>query len=135
MVTFFTAVLAVSVAGLVSLLLVKRLEILTGWTLFGRLRPDGFFHSLFVFFERTLPAIIRYFAFVFGRFVQRHFQRVVAWFILHVERKLERVLHIVRSRTAPPTGKGEVSSFLRAVAEHKSKLVNDVPMKRAIFDE
>ncbi len=135
MVTFFTAMLSVSLVGIISLLAVKRFELATGKVLFGRARPDGFFRKFFIFMERVLPAIIRYFIVSFGRYVRSHFQRSVAWVVLHVERLLERVLHTVRTRTTPPPGKGEVSSFLRAVAEHKSKLVHSAPMDRAIFDE
>jgi len=100
-----------------------------------RLRANNFFHTFFVFMERVLPTTIRYCIVMSARFVRTRVQRVVAWIILHIERKLERVLHTVRERTTPPPGKGEVSSFLRAVADHKTKLLHSAPMDRAIFDE
>lgn len=129
--------LGISVIGLFGLLLLKRFEIATGRVVFGRLRPKrgGLLYKGGVFFERVLPTTIRYIVVMSARKVNRNFHRLVAWSIFHFERLLEKVLHTVRERTAPPQGRGEASSFLRAVADHKRKLLHQAPLERAIFDE
>jgi hypothetical protein len=137
MVTFFTATLVVSLVGLTGLLSLKRFEIATGRIVFGRLRPKrgGVLHKVGVFFDRVLPATLRYIVVMFFRSIRKTFHRLAAWTILHVERMLEKVLHTVRERTAPTQNRGEASSFLRAVADHKRKLLHQPMVERAIFDE
>ena len=137
MVTFFTTTLVISLVGLVGLISVKRFEITTGRVVFGRLRPKqrGLLHRVFVFIERVLAAIIRYFIVMSYRWVRSHIQRSIAWIILHVERALEKWLHIVREKTTVRPGRGEASSFLRAVADHKTKLLSGSKAERAIFED
>ncbi len=137
MVTVLTATLIVSTMGCVGLLLLKRFELATNRVVFARLRPKqgGVVNRTGVFIERVLPLIIRYFFVSFGRFVRRQFRRLLAWVTLHVEKTLERVLHTVRERSRPRRDRGEASSFLRAVADHKRTVLHQPGIERAIAED
>lgn len=138
MVIFLIALLCVSVAGLVSLIAIKRWEMRSGKLVMGTLRPKAgaVLGEGLHFVEQGLPHAAR-------RMLRRAyivawvlFHRAVAWAVLHVERVLERTLHTLRHHTNEERVEGDVSPFLREVAEHKKQLQERSGEKRsAIYEE
>ncbi len=137
MALFFSISLGVSATGLVLLLVLKRHELRTGRMFLARMRPQrgGVAHSGVMFVEHVLPSLvvssIKQF-FVATRLAAR---AALARGILLFEHVLQRMLLFVRDMTQPPQGGGPASAFLREVAEHKRKLLEQKLDKRAIFDE
>lgn len=137
MVTFLTTLLLVSIAGLVSLIVIKRWEMTTGKIILGGIRPGAgrLLGEGLSFVEQGLPAFAR-------RLIRRAYaasrlllQQTVAWSVLHVERLLEKTLHTLR-HTTQERGEGEASAFLREVAEHKKSLLEQSGKERgAIYEE
>jgi hypothetical protein len=126
MVLFFTILLAISIAGMLGLIYVKRYELRTGNMLFAGVRPrlGAFFHEALIWVERILPALAR----IYGRRAWKAFRvflhRTIASIILAVEQGLEYTLRALQTRTQPKPGNTQASSFLREVAEHKKKLIS-----------
>lgn len=127
MVTFFTVTLVVSIAGMMSLLVLKRYELSSGRVLLGRARPavGNFFHRGLSWFEYVLPGLVR----VGVKRLYSTMRRVVhvwaARLAVTAEQWLERTLQRVRHTTAQPQSGHQSSAFLREVAEHKKKLMQD----------
>jgi hypothetical protein len=132
-----TIILGVSIAGLLSLLALKRREMKSGRVIFGSVRPGlrKFFHTILVFVEQVIPAFSKRVLHNAFRLMRGGLERVIARAILMFEYMLEHVLHRVRQTSHPPQGSGEVSNFLREVAAHKRALLKRAPSKRAIFEE
>ncbi len=137
MVLFFTVTLCVSIAGVVLLLTLKRFELATGRTLFVFARPGvhGLFRRTLVFIEHTLPILFRLGARRLWRWIKVLLQRTLARAIFIFEHLLERMLHTVREKTQGTRASGEVSPFLREVAEHKKNLQKRSVRERMILDE
>jgi hypothetical protein len=137
MVTLLTVLLGISIVGLISLVVIKRWELSRGTVVMGRVRPAAglVLGESLNFIEHHLPALV-------WRGLRRSFivvrvlvQRLVAWTVIHIERWLERSLSFLRGATQLP-GDGEVSGFLREVAEHKKALQKSSKKKRnAIYEE
>lgn len=111
---------------MITLLSLKRYELRTHRVFFAPARPGlgTFFAGALVWLERVLPALI-------AREVRRGYawaraqlRAAIAWGIIATERALERTLYVVRRKTSVPRH-GEASPFLREVAEHKKKLLED----------
>ena len=138
MAAFFSVTLAISIVGLVLLLVVKRYEMTTGHVVMAGLRPrlDRFFHRALVLLERGVPAAL--YALV-GRVLgamRTRTKHALARAILLFEYYLERTLHIVRQKSqARSHGDGASSQFLQEVAAHKQKLLRRSPKNRAIFED
>ena len=137
MAAFFSLTLAVSIVGLVLLLVLKHYEMTTGHRMLGGLRPrlDRFFHHTLMFVERGAPGALRTLLLRLGRAVRRGAQQVLARAILLFEYNLERILHVVRQKSQAPPSEGGASHFLQEVAAHKQKLLRRSPKNRAIFEE
>jgi len=127
MVLFFTVLLAISIAGLVSLLALKRWELRTGNILLAGVRPhvSEASHRVLVWIERVLPHLIT-------QLVRRGvnegrvlIHRGVAYSLLWAEQGLERILANLRGVTERPRSNKEASAFLREIAEHKRQLVSE----------
>lgn len=136
MVLFFTAGLAISILGMVGLLVFKRYELQSGKVIFASARPavGDFFKQALWWVEKVLPALVRVYTIRTVRFCKIALQRALARSILLVEHTLERVLHLVREQTAITRAPGEASAFLREVAEHKRKLSRPVHKQPAITE-
>lgn len=138
MVTFLTALLCVSIAGLLGLVVLKRWELTTGRILFSEVRP-AVGHLLgrgLHFVERRAPALLRQWGVALYRALRRLVHVGVAWLVVHTERLLERTLHTLRQGTDAPRTDTEASAFLREVAEHKKSLQEGDSGKRgAIYEE
>ncbi|MDP4020623.1 MAG: hypothetical protein Q8P58_01080 [Candidatus Adlerbacteria bacterium] len=134
MAAFFSLTLAVSIVGLVTLLVLKRYEMSTSRVVLWRLRPalGHFFHRMLVFVERGLPSAVR--TFILGT-VRKHVRTFAAHAMVFFEHNLERMLHLVRQKSQEPRGEGVTSQFLQEVAAHKQKLLRRAPSKRMILDE
>src|SRR3989344_5890430 len=132
-----TIMLGVSIAGLLSLLALKRREMKSGRVIFGSVRPGlrKFFHTILVFVEQVIPVFFKHVLHNAFRLMRGGLERLIARAILMFEYTLEHVLHRVRQTSKPPQGSGEVSNFLREVAAHKRALLKRAPSKRAIFEE
>ncbi len=138
MVIFLTALLCVSIAGLIGLIAVKRWEIESGRLVMSGMRPKAgaVLGESLRFVEQGLPHAVRRTARRAYKLSRLLFHRTVAWTVLQVERVLERTLHTLRHHTAEERGDGEVSAFLREVAEHKKSLLEQSGEKRsAIYEE
>lgn len=125
MVLFFTILLGISIAGLVSLLTIKRWELRTGNMLLAGARPhvSAASHNVLTWFERVLPHLVTEFIrwAVHEARVLTH--RGAAHSLLWAEQTLERVLMHVRGMTEyPRVSSKEASPFLREIAEHKRQL-------------
>ena len=132
MVLFFSATLGISIVGIWALLVLKRFEMTTGKVLGGRVRPsvDAFFHAGLVWVEHRAPALLRFwlnYALANGKKFLRY---AAAHSILALERLLRRVLQLLHYTTQPGENTGEVSRFLREVAEHKKKLLKRTPVEK-----
>jgi hypothetical protein len=136
-VTFFSITLAVSIAAMVMLLVLKRYELHSGRVLLGKARPavGEFFHQKLMWLEYVLPGLIRAGIKHLYLALRRLLHVWLAWVVVKVEHVLEHALHRVRHTTAVPPRQGEeTSAFLRQVAEHKKKLQEEVP-DRGIVQE
>ena len=131
MVPFFTITLLFSILGLTSLIGVKRWELTTGGVLGARVRPSvgKFFHHVLVWIERVLPRLLVSYVERMLRTAQSAVHRASAYLVLHAEHWLEYTLQMVRHKTDARRGMGEVSVFLREVAEHKKKLIKTSRMR------
>ncbi|MBI2005133.1 hypothetical protein HYS79_03215, partial [Patescibacteria group bacterium] len=121
----FSITLGTSIVGMALLLILKHLELKTGRVLLGSARPavGRFFNAGLVWLEYILPALLRQALFRAGRALRTWVREVIARGIVFFERILEAVLFTVREKTRAPKGAGEVSAFLREVADHKKKLL------------
>lgn len=131
MVLFFTITLLISIVGISSLIGVKRWELATGGIVGARMRSGvgRFFHRAVMWAEHVLPrVVVAYIEEVVGR-AQDVVHRTSAYLVLHAEQWLERTLQLVRHKTDARRGMGEVSVFLREVAEHKKKLIKTSRMR------
>ncbi|MDB5225799.1 MAG: hypothetical protein JWL87_751 [Candidatus Adlerbacteria bacterium] len=138
MVTFFSAMLGISILGMASLLWLKRYELNSGRVFLGSARPavGEFFHRKLQWLEYVLPGLIRAGLQDFYRTLRRLMHVGLAWVALRVEQGLERALRGVRHATALPKRRGEeTSAFLRQVAEHKKKLQEDLPDRGTVLEE
>ncbi len=126
MVLFFVCLMLVSIAGMVSLLVIKRWELETGNMLFGGIRPHvgKKAHSFLTWVERALPGIISDYSLRTGRRVQETLHRKIAQALLATEHGLEHLLKQLRGVTEHPKSNKPASDFLREVAEHKRQLVS-----------
>jgi len=133
----FSITLGTSIVGMSLLLILKHMELKTGRVLLGSARPaiGRFFHAGLVWLEHILPALLRQALFSAGRTLRAWVRETIARGIVFFERALEFVLLTVREKTRAPKGTGEVSSFLREVADHKKKLLKRSPSERVILDE
>lgn len=127
MVLFFTILLAISIAGLVSMLMVKRWELRTGSMLLAGTRPhvSQASHRFLVWIERVLPHLISQLAQRGAREGRVLVHRGAAYSLLWAEHMLERVLAKLRGVTEQPRSSKEASAFLREIAEHKRQLVQN----------
>ena len=125
MVLFFSTTLLVAIAGLVSLLVIKRWELETGRVLLGGARPwmGAVSHKGLVWVERVLPSLFVSYAHRSARRATVLAQRSAARSILLAEHGLEHTLKSIRRATEHPRSNKEASMFLREVAEHKRQLL------------
>lgn len=138
MVIFLITLLCVSVLGLCGLVVVKRWEIRSGKLMMGALRPKAgaVLGDSLHFVEQGLPHAARLTLRRMYAMAGVLTHRAVAWLVLHVERALERTLHTLRYHTDEERAEGDVSPFLREVAEHKKQLQESAGNKRsAIYEE
>lgn len=135
-VIFFTVTLAVSIVGMITLLMLKRYELSSGRVLLGSARPavGNFFHRGLSWFEYVLPGLLRVGVRRLYNTVRRLLHVWLAWVVVKVEQGLEYALHRVRHTTVVPKHAKETSAFLRQVAEHKKKL-QDEPQKSIVIEE
>lgn len=124
MVLYLILLLALSIAGMLALLLGKRYELTTGNLIFANSRPKlaRFSNRMVFLFGTAVPSYLRWQA-------DRAYRASIAWVhkatahaVLMVEGWLENILHNVREKTAPTRTPGEASAFLREVGEYKKKL-------------
>ncbi len=127
----------VSIAGMISLLALKRYELSSGRVFLGRARPavGDFFHRGLSWFEYVLPGLLRVGARRLYAAARRVLHVWLAWFALKVEQGLEGALRRVRGTTTAPRLGQETSAFLRQVAEHKKKLQEDNPDRGTVLEE
>jgi hypothetical protein len=111
---------------MITLLSVKRYELRTNKVFFIQVRPGlgAFFSGALLWLEYVLPALAAYQARRLYALLRAWLRAGVAWVILATETLLERTLHVLRRKTEVPRH-GEASPFLREVAEHKKKLLQD----------
>ncbi|MDE1924600.1 MAG: hypothetical protein KGH79_00245 [Patescibacteria group bacterium] len=126
MVLFFTVLLALSIAGMVAMLWLKRYELATGRVVLSGVRPlvGTFVSRTLLWAGKIIPALVREQLARAGQTLRVLAHRFVAQSVLWFERTLEKVLHTVREKTGPPREPGEASAFLREVADHKKKLIH-----------
>lgn len=134
---FFTITLAVSIVGMISLLVLKRYELNSGRVILGSARPavGDFFHRGLSWFEYVLPGLIRVGVKSLYATVRRVLHVWGARLVITLEGWLERALHRVRHTTTSPKRGEETSAFLRQVAEHKKKLQRELPDRATVIDE
>jgi hypothetical protein len=137
MVLMLSLSLCISIIGMVLLLGVKRYELSNGKVFFASVRPGlgAFTHMVSVWVTRVLPALIKHLAIRARRSLESLLHKLVARAALLVEYVLEKGLHIVRETTTSNRAQGEVSPFLREVADHKKKLLKRSKSNRIILDE
>ena len=126
MAAFFSITLAISIVGLLTLLILKHYEMTTGRVVLGGLRPK---------IGRGVPGMAHMLTARAVRAARERAQQALARAILFFEYNLERVLHLVRQKSQVSKGEGAASQFLQEVAAHKQKLLRRSPSKRVIFDE
>jgi len=132
MALILTISLGFSVMGMLSLLILKRYELDTGKVVFAEARPRvGYYLERAVrLFVSVLPSLI-YHALLRAKNAFLFFiHAAVARAALAIEQLLERILHTVREKTSPPRAPGEVSAFLREVADHKKQILHRRPRLR-----
>jgi hypothetical protein len=128
MVLFLLTTLVFSIVGLGALIGVKQWELNTGRVVLAGHRPHLARTARRIIFwvERVLPALAAYWARRVWRTGLVFLQTTLAKAILTAELWLERTLHFVRHKTSnPPAAQGEASAFLREVAEHKKRLLEN----------
>ena len=138
MVLFFTGILALSLIGMLSLLGIKHYELVSGKVVLAPVRPSvgAFLHQMRTWVVHVLPALLSTSLEEMRQWLRAALHRGIAQSILMVEYTLEKVLHIVREKTTPTTrAQGEVSPFLREVADHKKKLMRRSRERRSIVEE
>ena len=126
MTLFFTITLVLSLFGMGALLALKHFEMTTGRIVFGGARPGigAFFHRCLVWVEHSLPSFVDSLVRQSLTVGKRVLHYTIAHTVLVAEHTLEKVLHLLRHTTTHPApGSGQVSTFLREVAEHKKKLI------------
>lgn len=128
MVLFLTIVLLISCAGMALILFLKQRELRSGRVFFAGARPalSGFFSKVLTV-EKALPSVAGAVSRRAGASARAGFHAFAAWVVLHLERVLERALHVIRFKTSAPEAQGEASPFLREVAEYKKKLQEEKP--------
>ena len=132
MVLFFTALLAISIAGLVSLLVIKRWELRTGNMLLAGARPrvsTASKHTL-AWFEHVLPHLAVQLARRGAHETRVFVHRALAYMLVWAEHALERILAGLRGVTEQPRSNKEASAFLREIAEHKRQLVHEKQVEK-----
>lgn len=137
MALFFIATLAVSIAGMVSLLALKRLELSTGYVLGGRMRPaiGAWMHRVLSWAEYALPGLLRQWLRHGVRLAHTFLHRVAALAVVAVERLLETTLRLLRRKTQVPRGDAQASAFLREVSAHKKQLLKGSHKSNTIYDD
>lgn len=135
--TFFIVTLAVSIVGMITLLMLKRYELNSGRIFLGSARPavGHFFHRGLSWFEYVLPGLVRVGAKRLWGTARRLVHVWAARLVVVLESYLERALRRVRHTTVAPKQGKETSAFLREVAEHKKKLQADLPDRSTIIEE
>ena len=126
MVFLFISTLGISVVGMTGLLVFKRIELTTGRVVFERLRSrvGSVFHQGLQWTEQVLPELARGWIQHAIALCRRLAQEGIARGVLLLEQGLERILHLIRRTTEQPQrGSGEVSAFLREVADYKKKIL------------
>jgi len=128
-VTLFTALLCLSIVGMLSLLLMKRYELNSGRIFLASARPaiGDFFHRKMMWIEFVLPGLLRVGIKRLFAALQRLLHVWLAFVVVKVEQGLERALRHVRHTTTAPKRGQETSAFFREVAEHKKKLQDENP--------
>ncbi len=126
MVFYLIVLLAVSIVGMLVLIVVKRYELTTGNLILANSRPKlaKFSNRMVFLFGTAVPLYLRW---QLGRLYRAStgwIHRAVARGVVNVERWLEGVLKNVREKTAPNRQPGEASAFLREVGEYKKKITN-----------
>ncbi len=127
MVQFFTVTLCISIVGIVSLFVLKQIELSTGSVIFGGFRPkiNRFFKTCLVLVERVIPGLAREgFMHVLMR-MREAVKVVLARMVLKVETTLQNSLHMLRDKFNPKHARGEASAFLKEVGEYKKQLENE----------
>lgn len=134
---FLTITLLVSAAFLTLLIAVKRFEMRRKRVVFARLRPTvaGALHAALLLVEHILPSLVRRMVYRAWVVARRAAGAVLARAVLFFERRLVQVLELMHYKMQPARSSGEVSTFLKEVAEHKRKLLRRAPHKRMILDE
>jgi len=134
---FFTVTLIISIVGLVSLLGLKHWELSTGRVVGGSVRPaaGAYTQQGLSWMEYQAPTLLRAWARTGWRYVQVMLHRLAAFAILLIERGLEKLLQLVRHKTAVKHSDTEASAFLREVSAHKKQLLKVTRKERAIYDE
>ena len=137
MILLFTVILLVSIAGMSSLLVLKRWELVTGRVVAPALRPaaGAMAHRALVWLEHDLPQLSAHWSAVGRVFVQNFFHRLSALVVVLVERGLERLLRALRRTTAVPRSDSSASEFLREVSAHKAELLRGSRNRGAIYEE
>jgi len=136
MTLFLIAVLAVSIAGMTSLLVLKRWELTTGHIVGGRARPalGAFMYRMLAWVEHVLPGLAREWAAHALRLMRAALHRLAALLVVFAERTLEKTLGLLRRTTQVPQSDSQASAFLREVSAHKKQLLKS-SRKRAIYEE
>jgi hypothetical protein len=138
-VILFTALLFVSIVGMMSLLLIKRYELNSGRIFLASSRPaiGDFFYRKMMWIEYVLPGLIRVGLRRLGILLLRLWHVWLAYVVVKLERGLEQALSHVRHTTTPRKHMGQgTSAFLRQVAEHKKKLQDENPdTKGTVLEE
>ena len=136
MAIFFTTTLVISMAGMLSLLALKRWETTSGRVLGASLRPavGAFAHRVLTWFEYVAPALVRQGINGGYRYLRAQLHRLVAFAVLVVEHLLERLLKLLRQRTQLHPSEKNASEFLREVSAHKKEIVKSA-RSRAIYEE
>ncbi|HEY6022378.1 MAG TPA: hypothetical protein VIY48_21720 [Candidatus Paceibacterota bacterium] len=137
MIIFFTATLALSIVGMVGLLLLKQWELSTGIVLGGRMRPavGAQMHRVLVWAEYQLPMLAKQWwhrSKLYGRTVVH---RLTALGVVLIERGLEKSLKHLRHNTTVARNDTEASAFLREVSAHKKQLLKTTRKKAVVYEE
>jgi hypothetical protein len=124
MVFYLIILLAVSIVGMLVLLVAKRYELTTGNLIFANSRPRlaKFSQRMVFLFGTAVPLYVRWQIGRLYRVSTVWIHRALARGVVNVEHWLERTLNNVREKTAAPRAPGEASAFLREVGEYKKKL-------------
>lgn len=130
------SLLCVSIVGLVGLIALKRWEMTNGRVVMSSVRPKvgKALGEALQFAESGMPLLVRSGLRRSYAIARSLTHRLIAWTVLHTERWLERTLRGIRGATQV-RGDGEVSDFLREVAEHKRSLLKKSVKSRAIYEE